>query len=116
MTKYEKAASRAIDSYLYANRSQKTFSLYYLACIADKAAFAAGKKKELYPHLDSYRKILPPGAKVFWDGKTGLLSVLNPYHPDKDIEEAVVMPGPFDAAVDMGPGSWTAKLQTGNVL
>lgn len=116
MTKYEKVASRAIDSYLRENSSQKTFSLYSLSYVADEAAFDAGKKKDLYQHLDDYRKLLPPGAKVFWDGKTGLLSVLNPYHPDKNIEEAAVMPGAFDAAVDMGPGSWAAKLRGGTVL
>ncbi|WP_069588267.1 hypothetical protein [Neomoorella thermoacetica] len=111
MTRYEKAAKKAIDQYMRQNRDKEDFSLYKLSVVADKAAFAAGKKRELYSSLGWYECLLPVGAKVFWKSN-GLLSVSNPYCPDHvAAKEAVFVPGPFDAGVDMGPDYWSEALK-----
>lgn len=111
MTRYEKAAKKAIDQYMRQNRDRKDFSLYELSVVADKAAFAAGKKRELYSSLGWYARLLSVGAKVFWKSN-GLLSVSNPYCPYYvAAKEAVFIPGPFDAGVDMGPGYWSEVLK-----
>lgn len=110
MPNYKKAARQAIDDYLKEHSSEKTIWLYDLSIIADRAAFAAGKKKELFPFLSDYESLLPANAGTVWFN--GIYSVINPYHPqDTQVKEDPFMPGPFDAAVDMGPNAWSARLR-----
>ncbi|MDI6824668.1 MAG: hypothetical protein QME87_09990 [Bacillota bacterium] len=114
MSKYEKAARRALDEYLRANREEPVFSLYSLSVIADRAAYAAGKKRELFPSLSDYSAVLPRGAKVYW-ARDGFLSVRNPYSAAQckgAEEEARFIPGPFDAGViDLGVGVWSEQAK-----
>lgn len=115
MTRYEKAARRAVDECLRANRNRPVFSLYALSIVADGAARAAGKKRDLFPSLSDYEAVLPRGARVYW-ARNGLLSVRNPYSavPCRESEqEAVFVPGPFDAGVvDLGVGVWSEQAKT----
>lgn len=114
MTKYEKAARRAVEDYLRANRDKPVLSLYDLSVVADEAARAAGKKRDLFPSLSDYEAVLPPGAKVYW-ARNGLLSVRNPYSaaPCRESErEAMFIPGPFDAGIDLGVGVWSEQAKT----
>ncbi|MEW5933391.1 MAG: hypothetical protein AB1816_07395 [Bacillota bacterium] len=114
MSKYVKAARRALDEYLRANREEPVFSLYSLSVIADRAAYAAGKKRELFPLLSGYSAVLPRGAKVYW-ARNGLLSVRNPYSTAQcreAEEEALFIPGPFDTGVvDLGAGVWSEQAK-----
>lgn len=110
MPNYRNVARQAIDDCLKKHRSEKTVSLYYLSTVADQAAFAAGKKKEMFPFLFDYEVLLPAGAKTAW--LNGMYSVINPYCcQNSPIEEDLFVPGPFDAAADMGPGAWSARLK-----
>lgn len=109
LTRYQKTARRAIDAYLR-NSSKNVVSLYQLSVIADNAAYNAGKKRELFSSLEEYQRLLPSGAKVFWNKQNGLLSVVNPYRP-APVEEMQFFPGAFDARVDMGPDINAAQLK-----
>lgn len=114
MTRYEKAARRAVDEYLRANRDRPVFRLYDLSLVADAAARAAGKKRELFPSLSDYEAVLPCGARVYW-ARNGFLSVRNPYStaPCRESEqEAVFIPGPFDTGIDPGVGVWAELAKT----
>jgi len=115
LTKYERAARRAVEDYLRANRDTSVFSLYDLSVVADRAARAAGKKRDLFPSLSDYEAVLPRGAKVYW-ARNGLLSVRNPYSaaPCGESErEAAFIPGPFDAGIDLGVGIWSEQAKAG---
>jgi hypothetical protein len=90
------------------------FSLYDLSVVADRAARAAGKKRDLFLSLSDYEAVLPPGAKVDW-ARNGLLSVRNPYSsaPCGESErEATFIPGPFDAGIDLGVGVLGEQAKT----
>lgn len=119
MSKYVRAARKAVDRYLRDNSGQEVFRLWDISVVADEAAFAAGKKKELFDSLYEYERVLPHGAKVFWKKTgdfSGVLSVLNPYsycRQKAPVQEAVLVPGPFDGGVDMGPDAWAEALRTG---
>ena len=113
MTRYERAACRAVEAYLRAHRDRPVFSLYDLSVVADEAARAVGKKRDLFPSLSDYEAVLPRGARVYW-ARNGLLSVRNPYSaaPCGESErEAMFVPGPFDAGVDLGVGVWTEQVK-----
>lgn len=113
MPNYRSIARQAICNYLKEHCSEKTISLYHLSMVADGAAFAAGKKKELFPSLFDYESLLPPGARTVWLKDNGMYSVINPFcRQNIPIKEDMFIPGPFDAAVDMGPGEWNARLKT----
>ncbi|MBF7084409.1 hypothetical protein IT084_15760 [Desulfallas sp. Bu1-1] len=109
LTKYQKIARRAIDKY-FKDSSKSVVSLYQLSVVADNAAYDAGKKRELFSSLEEYQRLLPSGANVFWDKKTGLLSVVNTYR-SAPVEEMRFLPGAFDAWVDMGPDINAARLK-----
>jgi len=108
MRGYRAVARRAVESFLRARSDVPVFSH------ADEAARNAGKKGELFSSLSEYENVLPPGARVFWDGRTGLLSVRNPYCSAacgrEESREAVLLPGPFDCGVDMGPQGWADRV------
>jgi hypothetical protein len=118
--KYRKIAKSAIDRYMRQNPGKEDFTLYELSVVADKAAFAAGKKYELFSSLCSYETLVPKGAKVFWKktgSSGGILSVINPYCPkNRKAEEAVLILGPFDEGVDMGPDHWREMLKSGKAV
>lgn len=117
--KYRKIAKNAIDQYMRQNSGEEDFTLYELSVVADKAAFAAGKKYELFSSLYSYETLVPKGAKVFWKkvGLGGILSVTNPYCPkSRKAEEAVLIPGPFDEGIDLGPDYWREMLKSGKAV
>lgn len=117
--KYRKIAKAAIDQYMRQNQQEEDFMLYELSVVADKAARAAGKKYALFLSLYDYESLVPPKARVFWKkiGSGGVLSVTNPYCPkSKATEEAVLIPGPFDEGVDMGPGYWAEVLKSGKAV
>lgn len=110
MPNYRSVTRQAIDDYLRNHRQSKSIPLYSLSVVADQAAFAAGKRKEPFPSLFDYEFLLPAGAKTAW--LNGMYSVINPYCcQNTPIKEDLFVPGPFDAAVDMGPGAWSARLK-----
>ncbi|MEW5934167.1 MAG: hypothetical protein AB1816_11355 [Bacillota bacterium] len=114
MTRYERAACRAVEAYLRANRDRPVFSLYDLSVVADEAARAVGKKRDLFSSLSDYEAVLPPGAKVYW-ACNGFLSVWNPYSaaPCEESErEALFVPGAFDVGIDLGVGVWSEQAKT----
>ncbi|MEW5935366.1 MAG: hypothetical protein AB1816_17450 [Bacillota bacterium] len=113
MTKYERVARRAVEEYLRANRDRAVFSLYDLSVVADEAARAAGKKRDLFPSLSDYEAVLPRGANVYW-ARNGLLSVRNPHSavPCRESErEAMFIPGAFDVGIDLGVGVWSEQAK-----
>ena len=114
MKGYRAVARRAVESFLRARSKVPVFSLYALSVVADEAARNAGKKGELFSSLSEYETVLPPGARVFWESRTGLLSVRNPYCSAacgrEESREAVLLPGPFDCGVDMGPQGWADRV------
>lgn len=107
---YRKPARLAIQNYFMSHSQDNTIPLFTLSIIADKAAAVAGKKGELFRELSSYEILLPIGAKMVW--VNGIYSVVNPYctEPAPKGDQAP-MPGFFDAAVDMGPDIWSARLK-----
>ena len=102
LTRYQRAGAKAIDAALRERSDEPTVAMYRLSHIADEAAFAAGKKNDLFPSIYSYADLLPQGASTGWFD--GFWCALNPYSAQPLPQSTLVMAGPFDAAVDMGPG------------
>lgn len=106
MSRYRDKAKKAIDDYLK-NCDKPCVMLFSMSAVADEAAYQAGKKRELFTSLYDYEGVLPHGATLRWVGNdhSSVLMVLNPYHPlSAGILEFRPVAGPFDVAVDMGPG------------
>lgn len=106
--RYGRIAAKAVDCLLREDCDKPHIPLYTLSVVADEAAREAGRKSELYESLFDYGELLPKGARCQWvgNGSGSLYSVLNPYCPaSKDVPECRPMAGPFDCAVDMGPGT-----------
>jgi len=119
MTRYEKTAARAVDKFLRENRHARRVSLYEIAQIADAATYNAGKKRDLYPSLWDYTRILPKSASGFW-AKNGFYCIKNPYCSWAEkactAEKAVYMPGFFDAGVDLGPDAYRIAAREGRLV
>lgn len=103
-TRYQRAAAIAIKAHLEENGDRESFVFAYLAeGVADPAARAAGKKFELFDSLWSYERLLPPGASVYYNESQA--KVRNPYYLGGRTEKPeVALAGPFDVAIDFGPG------------
>jgi hypothetical protein len=85
-TRYQKAGITAINAKLRASSNEEVLSLWTLSCVADAAAKAIGKKKDLYPSLFDYEQLLPPGAKLEWikqGESSSIYCVINPYYQGK---------------------------------
>lgn len=99
MTRYQKIGAEAIRKHLQENSGESLIPLYTLSCIADKAAYGAGKKTELFSSLYSYESLLPSGSRTQWNKE--FLKAVNPFGPSPPAPEKFI-PGFFDAAVDVG--------------
>lgn len=103
LTRHQRAGARAIDAALR-DCAEATMSLYRASCIADAAARAIGRKRDLYPSLYDYETLLPRGARTVWVGASagdGVLSVINPYSRNAaNVTTYSPIPGPFDVATD----------------
>jgi hypothetical protein len=64
MTRYERCAAKAIAAVLIGR--QDPTPLYSLTCVADTAARQCGKRRDLYPSLYDYEKLIPPSWKCRW--------------------------------------------------
>jgi hypothetical protein len=64
MTKYEKAAKKALSRELSARKDP--LPLFDVSCIADEAARNAGKKRDLFGSLWDYPDLLPGGWSTRW--------------------------------------------------
>lgn len=108
LSKYQRAGAARIDELLQENSERETMHLWYLTENADAAARDAGmKKSELFDSIYSYEFMLPKGSRCGQVGTEGnsMYSVFNPYyHGARTAIIAQVIPGPFDVAIDMGPG------------
>ena len=64
MTKYEKAAQRAVANMLAG--ISKPVTLWSVSCNADEAARRAGKVRDLYESLYDYEWLVPAGFTMRW--------------------------------------------------
>lgn len=103
LTRHQRAGARAIDNALR-ECAQASMPLYRAACIADAAARAIGRQRDLYPSLYYYERLLPRDAGTAWVGEASgeaVLSVINPYYRGQSpVHACVPIPGPFDIATD----------------
>jgi hypothetical protein len=99
VTRYQKIGAEAIREYLRENTGESLILFYTLSCVADEAAYGAGKKTELFSSLYDYETLLPSGARTQWNNH--FLKVVNPFGPSPPAPEKFI-PGFFDVAVDMG--------------
>jgi hypothetical protein len=89
MTRFEKKAKTAVQSYLRSARD-KPVLLFSVACAADEAARNAGKKTDLYRSLYDYPQLLPETWTVAWlsaspgTGDSLLFAVPRAWRPGKD--------------------------------
>lgn len=108
-----KEAKEAVRAYLRERAARPSCTLYELSVVADRAA-----GRELWPHLQEYERVLPDGSRCFWNPETGFLEATNPFSQVRArVDEGVrPVPGPFDAAVDMGPDAWGEKIRNGSAI
>lgn len=99
VTRYQKIGAEAIRNHFLENSGESLIMLYTLSCIADDAAYGAGKKTELFSSLYSYESLLPSGSRTQWNKE--FLKAVNPFGPSPPVPEKFI-PGFFDAAVDVG--------------
>lgn len=104
LSRYQKIAKKAIEEYLQEHSGDEAVVFAFLAeGVADQAAYSAGKKTELFDSLWDYERILPRGAEVFYNSSQA--KVRNPYCGSaRTLKADVALAGPFDAAIDFGPG------------
>lgn len=104
LSRYQKVAKKAVEEYLQEHSGDEAVVFAYLAeGVADPAAYAAGKKMELFESLWSYERLLPAGAEVFYNGSQA--KVRNPYYGGaRTLKAEVALAGPFDVGIDFGPG------------
>ena len=103
MKKGEKEARAAVAQFL--KNAELPVMLYRVSCIADHAAFEAGRKGELWGSLFDYEQIIPKGYACFWQKQgCGDVYVVGTTAQRQKYHHAPV-PGVFDAGIDMGPPS-----------
>lgn len=111
MKRYGRVAAEAVENYLHNHADEPAVQLYTISCVADRAAFDAGRKSDLYDGLYGYLALLPPGTRSQWTGddRGGVYVVLNPFNPDSATVKAhAPMAGLVGdvPCVDMGPSPW----------
>lgn len=95
MTRYEKIATKALKNRLESETAP--VMLWSLACIADEACRAAGKRRDLYDSLYRYEDLLPPGWRPEWitaHGGTGdslLMAVPPGWVPGRDNSKSLLL-------------------------
>lgn len=96
MTKYEKAAAKAVHNRLHGEKEPVT--LYGVCCTADSAVSDAGKKRELYDSLYTYADLLPAGWSTRWlsaEGCSGSMLYATPpgWHPGDSHSRSLLLGG-----------------------
>ena len=97
MTHYEKIAARAVAAYLEAFALKgRPATLFSVSSVADSAARAAGKKRDLHDSLWSYTRVLPAGwsARMLTiSGETSLAHACPPNWAESMSENLLLGPG-----------------------